>query len=283
MPQLAPFVFVLLWSTGFIGAKLGLPYAGPLTFLSVRFVCVIVLLVILATVLQRRWPVGRRTWLHLAAAGVLLHAGYLSGVFCSIGAGLSAGQVALIVGLQPLLTALLGARLLGERLGGRQWLGLACGFLGVALVVGDRLGQSSSLPALGLAVLGLAGITLGTLYQKRFVPSFDLWTGSAVQFAAALAVIGPLAWWLEPAGIEWTPSFLFALGWLTLVLSIGAISLLHLLIRRGEATRVSALFYLTPPTTALMAWLIFDERLSPWALLGMAVCVFGVWLVIGRR
>lgn len=233
--------------------------------------------------LRRPWPSEWRTCAHLGFAGVLLHAGYLSGVFCAIHKGLSAGQVALIVGLQPLLTALLSVVFLGERVSRSQWFGLVLGFAGVVLVVGKRIGASGSDAALALAAMALTSITLGTLYQKRFVPSFDLWTGSALQFAAALLVLGPLALLFEGGRIEWTPGFVFALAWLTLVLSIGAISLLHLLIRRGAATRISALFYLTPPMTALMAWLISGERLDATALAGMALCGVGVWLVIGRR
>ena len=281
--HLAPATFVVLWSTGFVGAKLGLPYVEPLTFLTLRFVCVASLLGLLALLLRRPWPADWRTRAHLGVAGVMLHAGYLSGVFCAIHSGLSAGQVALIVGLQPLLTALLSSLFMGERVGRVQWLGLGLGFAGVVLVVGKRIGAGGSDAALALALMALISITLGTLYQKRFVPSFDLWTGSALQFAASLLVLGPLSLLIETGRIEWTPSFLFALTWLTLVLSIGAISLLHLLIRRGAATRISALFYLTPPTTALIAWQVFDERLDASAVAGMALCGFGVWLVVGRR
>lgn len=280
---LAPAAFVLLWSTGFIGAKLGLPHVEPLTFLTIRFACVASLLALLALALRRPWPGDRRTCAHLAVAGVLLHGGYLSGVFGAIHSGLSAGQVALIVGLQPLLTALLSALFLGERIGRIQWLGLLLGFVGVVLVLGQRIGAGGSHGAIALSLMALASITLGTLYQKRFVPSFDLWTGSALQFAAALLVVGPLSWFVESGHIDWTPSFVFALAWLTLVLSIGAISLLHLLIRRGAATRVSTLFYLTPPSTALLAWLVFDERLAVGAFVGMVLCGVGVWMVIGRR
>lgn len=281
--QAAPAVFVLLWSTGFIGAKFGLPYVEPLTFLAIRFASVATLLSLLAIAQRRPWPADWRTVAHLCTAGVMLHAGYLSGVFAAIHHGLSAGQIALIVGLQPLLTAPLSAIFLGERVRRIQWLGLVLGFAGVVLVVGRRITGGGSDTALALAALALASITLGTLYQKRFVPSFDLWTGSALQFVASLLVVWPLSLLLETGRIAWTAEFVFALSWLTLVLSIGAISLLHLLIRRGAATRVSALFYLTPPTTALMAWLMFGERLDATALAGMALCAVGVWLVVGRR
>lgn len=281
--QLAPAAFVFLWSTGFIGAKFGLPYAEPLTFLAIRFACVVTLLSMLALALRRPWPADWRSVAHLAAAGVMIHAGYLSGVFAAIHNGMSAGRIALIVGLQPLITAPLAGLLLRERVRPTQWLGLLLGFAGVVLVVGGRVAGGGSDGALALSLMALAGITLGTLYQKRFVPSFDLWTGSVVQFAASLSVVGPLALLLESGRVAWTADFVFALAWLTLVLSIGAISLLHLLIRRGAATRVSALFYLTPPTTASLAWLIFNEQLDAAAVAGMVLCAVGVWLAAGRR
>ncbi len=282
--KIIPGFFVLLWSTGFIGAKLGLPYAEPLTFLLVRFAVVIALLLAMALALARPWPRHPRQYLHMAVAGTLLHGGYLSGVFCAIGQGMSAGVVALIVGVQPLLTALLGGMLVGERVSRRQWLGLVLGFGGVALVVWQKLDWTGlGLASLAFAVLALLSITLGTLYQKRFCPDLDLWTGSVVQFTAAAAVVLPFALLFETMDIRWTGSFLFALGWLVLVLSIGAISLLHILIRRGAATRVSALFYLTPPTTAVMAFLVVGERLSPLAMLGMAVTAAGVALAVARR
>ncbi len=280
---LTPVAFVLLWSTGFIGAKLGLPHAAPLPFLSVRFALVLTILLSVALVLRRPWPRASAQYGHLAVTGVLLHGGYLSGVFGAIDAGMSAGVIALIVGLQPLLTALLGGALVGERVSAMRWVGFVTGFVGVALVVSAKLG-TDGLNAVsgGLAVMALLSITLGTLYQKRHCSSFDLWTGSTIQFAAAAAVLFPLALWRGDWRIDWNGEFLFALGWLVLVLSIGAISLLHLLIRRREATRVSALFYLTPPTTALMAFAIFGEHLSPSAWAGMLLVAVGVWLVVRR-
>ncbi|MGF1642075.1 MAG: DMT family transporter [Thiotrichales bacterium] len=280
---LTPVAFVVLWSTGFIGAKLGLPHASPLAFLSIRFALVLAILIPLAFVLRRPWPRDPILAAHLAVAGILLHGGYLSGVFGAIHAGMSAGIIALIVGLQPLLTALLGGAMVGERVSARRWLGLVAGFLGVVLVVSGKTDGAEIDPrAAVLAVMALVSITLGTLYQKRFCPSFDLWTGSAFQFAAAAGVLVPLAFAFDDWHIDWNGEFVFALGWLVLVLSIGAISLLHVLIRRGEATRVSALFYLTPPTTALMAFAIFGERLSSLALVGMIIVAVGVWLGVKR-
>ena len=279
----APGVFVLLWSTGFIGAKMGLPDAEPLTFLLLRFVIVCGLLLALAVGLRRPWPSGRMHVFHIAVAGVLLHGGYLGGVFSAIHRGMPAGLVALIVGMQPLLTALLGARMLGEHVGARQWIGLLLGFAGVALVLSGKLALAG-LSAAGalLALLALLSITAGTVYQKRYCGQMDLWTGSLVQFAASALVFLPLVLTSESMHIHWSGSFLFALGWLVLVLSLGAISLLHQLIRRGAATRVSALFYLTPPTTALLAWAMFDEQLDLPAMAGMALAAFGVALALRK-
>lgn len=283
LPALAPGLFVLLWSTGFIGAKLGLPHAEPLTFLLVRFACVIALLGMLALVLRRPWPHRPLQWFHIAVAGSLLHGGYLSGVFLAIHVGMPAGVVALIVGIQPLLTAFLSASMVGERVTARQWAGLALGFAGVTLVVWEKLGMAGvSAAGLAFSVLALVSITVGTLYQKRFCAELDLWSGSVIQFVAAALVLLPFALTFETMRIAWSGQFLFALGWLIFVLSLGAISLLHLLIRRGAATRVSALFYLTPPTTALMAWLVFGERMGLPAAAGMAIAAIGVAMAVKK-
>lgn len=285
MARLAPLLFVLLWSSGFIGAKLGLPYASPLTFLLARYVAVIALMTLVAVATKARWPRDGRQLLHIAVAGVLLHALYLGGVFTAIHRGLPAGITALVVGIQPLLTALGAGLLLHERVAPRQWAGLALGFAGVAMVVAHNTG-AMPLAALGgmiaPALAALLGITLGTLYQKRFCPHFDLRTGVVVQFVASAIVTAPLAIATEPLQIVWAPDFVFALGWLVLVLSIGAITLLNLLIRSGSAVNVARLFYLTPPTTALLAWWVFGEALTGLALLGMLVAVAGVWLARTR-
>ena len=280
---LAPGLFVLLWSTGFIGAKLGLPYAEPLSFLLIRFACVIGLLGLLALVLRRPWPHRPTQWLHIAVAGALLHGGYLSGVFLAIHTGMAAGVVALIVGIQPLLTAFLSASMVGERVSGRQWMGLVLGFGGVTLVVWDKLGFGGlSGAGFAFSTLALVSITLGTLYQKRYCADLDLWSGSVIQFVAAALVLLPFALAFETMRIAWSGQFVFALGWLIFVLSLGAISLLHLLIRRGAATRVSALFYLVPPTTALLAFLIFGEKLGLAAVAGMAIAAAGVAIAVRK-
>lgn len=278
-----PLLFVALWSTGFIGAKYGLPDAEPLTFLSLRYAAVLLLMGAIAWLSKAPWPDSRRAWLHIAVSGLLVHAVYLGGVFTAIAHGLPAGVTALVVGLQPVLTALGAGALLGERVRPTQWLGLALGFAGVSLVVAHKVVASSSggLAVTGMlapAVLALLGITAGTLYQKRFCPAFDLRTGSVIQFLPSLLLTLLAAWCSETMQVRWTGQFLFAQAWLVLVLSLGAVSLLNLLIRRGSAVNVASLFYLVPPTTALMAWALFGETLSGLALLGMGLAVFGVWL-----
>ncbi|HET7775498.1 MAG TPA: EamA family transporter [Azospira sp.] len=281
MRKFLPFLFVLLWSTGFIGAKYGLPYAEPLTFLGVRYVLVLGLMFSLALAFRAPWPATRREWLHIGLSGVLLHAIYLGGVFMAIHRGLPAGITALVVGMQPLLTALGAGWLLGERVRGRQWLGLALGLGGVVLVVSGKFGANpaeSLLPALIPALAALLGITLGTLYQKRFCPAFDLRSGAVIQFLPTAVLTLVVAACTESQAVQWSGTFVFALLWLVLVLSVGAISLLNLLIRSGSAVNVASLFYLTPPTTALIAWAAFGETLSGLALAGMVLAVSGVYL-----
>lgn len=281
---IVPGVFVLLWSSGFVGAKLGLPYAEPLTFLSLRFTCVLALMVPLVLVVRAPWPSTPRDVLHIAIAGALIQAGYLGGVFSAIHQGMSAGVVALIVGIQPLLTATFAGRMLGEHVTPRQWTGLVLGIAGVTLVVWQNMSlQGLTAGSLLLAVIALFSITFGTLYQKRYCPHFDARSGSVIQFAAAFVLLLPLAWATETMRVEWTGEFVFALGWLVLVLSVGAISLLFRLISRGAATRVSSLFYLTPAVTALMAYLVFGEILTSLALIGMAIAIVGVALINRNR
>ncbi|MEO8741063.1 MAG: DMT family transporter [Casimicrobiaceae bacterium] len=273
-------LFVLLWSTGFIGAKLGLPYAEPLTFLALRMALVVALLLVVALVTQAPWPVGRRAWIDVIIAGLLVQCGYLGGVFSAIYHGMHAGVAALIVGLQPLLTAVGAALFLGERSTRMQWVGLMLGFVGVALVVSNGLGSEGVTKlSLALATLALLSITAGTIYQKRFGAAMDFRTGGIIQYTATGAVLFVLAMMTESMHVTWSAQFVFALAWLVLVLSIGAISLLFVLIKRGKATAVSSLFYLTPPVTAIMAYLLFGEVLTPIALAGMVIAVVGVALV----
>lgn len=281
--RLMPLLFVVLWSTGFIGAKFGLPYAEPLTFLSARYVLVVALMAVVALATRAPWPRSAREAAHIGITGVLVHATYLGGVFIAIHRGLPAGVTALVVGMQPLLTALGAGFLLGERVSARQWAGLVLGFVGVTLVVSNKVavgggGAGELAHMLAPALAALAGITVGTLYQKRFCPRFDLRTGAVIQFLPTLALSALVASQTETMAIQWTGEFVFALLWLVLVLSLGAITLLNLLIRSGSAVNVASLFYLTPPTTALIAWAMFGETLTGLALAGMVVAVAGVWL-----
>jgi drug/metabolite transporter (DMT)-like permease len=276
---LTPLLFVLLWSTGFLGAKFGLPHAEPLTFLLIRFALVCAILLPIAMLTGARWPQTRSAVLHIAIAGLLIHATYLGGVFIAIHRGLPAGTAALITGLQPLLTGLVAAPYLGERISRRQWLGLLLGFGGVFMVVADKASLAeANLGNVLPAFVAVLGITIGTLYQKRHGGSMDVRTGSIIQFAASGLVMAMLAPLFETMQVAWTGEFLFALGWLTLVLSLGAISLLILMIRHGAASRVASFFYLVPATTALFAYLLFGETLGPISLAGMVVTALGVAL-----
>ncbi|MFN0162663.1 MAG: DMT family transporter [Burkholderiales bacterium] len=276
-----PGLFVVLWATGFIGAKLGLPDAPPLKFLLLRFAVVIVLMGAIALACRARWPRGMQI-VHVAVAGILLQAVYLGGVFTAISLGLSAGLSALIVGLQPVLTAVAGP-MVGERVTRRQWSGLALGLVGVAMVVWHKLGFGGfGWQAVAACLVALVGITLGTLYQKRHCGNQDLRSQSVVQFIAAGAVLVPLSLWFETRAVEWSTNLVLAVLWLAVVLSLGAIPLLMLMIRRGAATAVSSLMYLVPPVTALMAYLFFDERLTMLSFLGMGVAVLGVALVVRK-
>jgi len=279
MERVYPLLFVFLWSTGFVGAKYGLPYAEPLSFLLTRYGLVIALMTAIALATGAPWPQRRRDWLHIGISGVLVHAIYLGGVFVAIKHGLSAGITALVVGMQPLLTGFLSGSMLGEKVSARQWGGLGLGFIGIALVVSGKLGDGALGPMLIPALVALLGITAGTLYQKRYCPKFDLRSGSVIQFVPSAVLTAIAVAIFEDYRIDWNGQFLFALGWLVLVLSIGAISLLNLLIRSGSAVNVASLFYLTPPTTALIAFFVFGENLSLTVAFGMAVAVSGVYLV----
>ena len=274
---------MFLWSTGFIGSRLGAPFAEPLTFLSWRYAAAVVLLVAAAVLTRSAWPASPLLAGHAAVAGLLVQGAYLGGVFCSVARGMPLATVSLIVGLQPILTAMAAGPLLGERLSSRQWLGIALGFGGVVLVVSGKWSGASTDPA-GYAWLAFAlfGITAGTLYQKRHCGAVPMLTGGVIQYAAAGIVTAAAAYATETMVVQWTPQFAFALGWLVLVLSLGAIGLLFTMIRHGEASRVASLFFLTPPVTAVMAWLLFDESLPAVALAGLAVSAAGVALVTVR-
>jgi drug/metabolite transporter (DMT)-like permease len=277
----APAAFVVMWSTGFIGTKLGLAYAEPLTFLSVRFAIVTLAMLIAALLARAPWPKGVMI-AHVAVVGLLIHGLQLGGNYLAFQMGLPAGFAALIIGLQPILIAAVVGPLLGERVGVGQWVGFVLGFGGAALVLGERYGLSAGpagLAAPALAVCGLVGACAGTLYQKHYCANANLWTAAVIQYAAATVPVTLLAVRFETMEIRWSFPFIAALAWLVLALSVGAISLLYLLIRRGAVSKLASYFFLVPPTTALMAWPIFGEHLGPQALCGMAVTAVGVALV----
>ncbi len=280
-----PGIFIFLWSTGFIGAKWGLPYAEPFTLLSMRFAIAATIFTILALVTGAPWPKTRREYVDSIVVAVFIHGIYLTGVFWAINQGTPAWVAGLIAGSQPLLASILAGPTLGEKITPRQWCGFALGFLGVATVVwrgGD--GGSDIGPGIGIAVTvaGLIALTFGTLYQKRHGGSTDLRTGQAVQQITLAVILGIFALSFETNEIRWTPDFLFALGWLSLVLSTGMFSLFFIMLRRGTASTVSSLFFLVPPLTALEAHLLFGETLGGRDIAGMALAAAGVALVTWR-
>ena len=280
-----PAVFVLIWSTGFVVARYGMPHAPPLSFLAWRYALSVAAFAVWIAWAKPAWPREPVQWLHLGATGALMHAGYLGGVWAAVKAGIPAGTVSLIVGLQPVLTALwvsltLGAATREHRVGVRQWLGLGLGLAGLALVVGRKFGLGEVTPLnLALSVLALASITAGTLYQKRFVAPCDVRTANTIQLLAAFVVTAPLAVFeTEPVVLH--PELIGAMAWSVLALTLGGSSLLYLLIQRGAATRVASLMYLVPPCTALLAWWLFDEALGLPVLAGIALTAVGVALVV---
>ncbi|MBI2744093.1 MAG: DMT family transporter [Burkholderiales bacterium] len=283
-----PLVFVLIWSTGFIVARYGMPHAPPLGFLAWRYVLSILCFLPWVLLARVAWPATRTQWLHLSVTGVLMHAGYLGGVWAAVKAGMGSGLVALVVGLQPVLTAIwLSAR--GSAVTRHQWAGLALGFAGLALVVARKFGQGGEADVLNLAlaVLALLSITTGTLYQKHFVAPCDVRSANAVQLIAALLVTLPLALVLETEPLRWTVitgnvnwELVAAMAWSVLGLTLGGSSLLYLLIQRGAATSVTSLLYLVPPTTALMAWLLFNEPITLLTITGTMLTAVGVSLVV---
>ncbi len=284
--QAMPAVFVLIWSTGFIVARYGMPHAPPFSFLEVRYALSALCLLVWALVARAVWPQARMQWGHLAVTGVLMHAGYLGGVWAAVKLGMGAGLSALLVGLQPVLTGLWLSALGGE-VTRRQWTGLVLGLGGLVLVVWQKLGLGEVNGAnLAFAVTALVSITAGTLYQKRFVQPCDVRTANLVQLAAAFVVTLPLALmetesprWFTASGALNT-ELAGAMAWSVLGMTLGGSSLLYLLIQRGAATRVTSLMYLVPPTTALMAWVLFDEPITALTVAGVALTALGVSVVV---
>jgi drug/metabolite transporter (DMT)-like permease len=282
-----PAVFVLIWATGFIVARYGMPHAPPFTFLAWRFGLSALCFALWVAWSRPAWPQGRAQWAHLAVVGLLMHGGYLGGVWAAVKGGAPAGVVALVVGLRPVLTAV-WVSMVGERASGEaalkpwQWAGLVLGFLGLALVLWPKLSVGIvSLQSLLLAVFALLSITAGTLYQKRHVQPCDARTANTVQLLAGLGLMLVLASF-ESETMRWHPELIGALAWSVLVLTLAGSSMLYLLIQRGAATQVTSLFYLVPPTTAVMAWLLFGERMAPVSMLGLGLAALGVALVVRR-
>lgn len=285
-----PWVFVLIWSTGFIVARYGMPHAPPMKFLAVRYALSILCFLPWIWFSGVKWPTSRQQWLHLSVTGVLMHAGYLGGVWAAVKAGMGSGLSALVVGIQPVLTAIWLSGT-GSKVSGRQWLGLLLGFAGLVLVVSRKFGaggpgDQATWLNLSFAVMALFAITIGTLYQKRFVQACDVRTANAVQLLAALLVTLPLAllefeamrWTHADAGINW--ELTGAMAWSVLGLTLGGSSLLYMLIQRGAAASVTSLMYLVPPCTALIAWVLFDEPITLITVAGIALTAFGVSLVV---
>ncbi len=275
----APLIFVVLWSTGFISAKYGMPYAEPLTFLFARVGLVVLVLAGIVGVMRIPLPAPVDAW-HSLVAGFLLQTLYLGGVFVALSQGVPAGISALIPGLQPILTATLAGRFLGERVTPVQWAGFALGLVGVLLVLNDRNVSMTGTPlGWSASVISLLGITLGTLYQKRYCGAIDWRSGNLVQFAGATVVFAIGSYAIETSAIDWTLQFMIALGWSVIVLSVLNVALMYWLIRRIPASRVASLFYLVPATTAAIAWLMFGENLNAFAIVGIVLCAAGVFIV----
>jgi len=274
----APMLFVLLWSTGFIGARFGLPYIEPLTFLAVRMAFVVLIMTMIALIAGVRWPRGSEIS-HSLVAGSLVHGLCLGGVFTAISQGVPAGVSALIPGLQPILTTTIANRFMGEKVSPLQWFGLLLGLIGVVMVLHDRRIVAEGSVLGWIASFGsLIGITLGTLYQKRYCGQIDWRTGNTIQYTGALVLFGIGAFTFETRVIHWTGELIFAMAWLVFVLSIAAVALMYWLIRRSAATGFASLFYLVPAVTALFAYFLFGEKLDALSIAGMGVCAIGVVL-----
>lgn len=275
-----PWVFVLIWSTGFVVARLAMPHAPPLSFLCWRYSASILAFLLWAWLARVAWPREPRQWMHLGVSGMLMHAGYLGGVWVAVRAGAPAGTVALIVGLQPMLTAAWVSWRGSHHVGGLQWTGLCLGLAGLILVVWHKfgLGQVTGFN-LGASLGALAAITMGTLYQKQHVKPCDARSANCIQLGAALLLSLPFAW-AEPGAVQWVQPVLIALAWSVLALTLGGSSLLLMLIQRGAATQVASLMYLVPPCTAVLAWIMFDEPMTAFTVGGMVLCAAGVALVM---
>ena len=277
-------LFIFFWASGFVAAKYGLPYAEPFTLMAARFVVATVIMVPACFILKASWPGSPRKAMHIMIAGIGIQVFYLSGVYDGLWLGVSTGVTAIVVGLQPLLTGVLAGFVLRERISRNNWIGLVLGFIGLALVVWDRVASpTDTLWGMGALLAALVGITLGTLYQKKYCGSFDIRTGVALQTVVSCIVMLGLAATFETMQIKWTADFVFAVLWSAVGLSVIASCLFYWLIQRGAATRVTSLIYLSPPTTALMGWAMFNEIMSWLAIAGMLVVMAGVAMAVRSR
>jgi len=281
--RLMPWIFVWVWSTGFLVAKLGRPYAEPFTLLSYRFALALAVLWLIIQLFKSKWPTKPTTILHCMFVGLLIHGVYLGGIFKAISLGMPAGLSAMVIGLQPLTMAVFAGLMLGERVTKRQWLGLVMGLLGLYLVLGEQFsidpstlfnGFSGWAPA--LVVGALFGISLGTLYQKKYCVDVDHLTSIWWQYAAAMVLSLIIAFGFETRVVDWQWQFIVSLAWQVLALSIGAILLLMIMVRQGAAAKVGSLFYLVPPTVAVQAWFLFGEAMGWQGLLGIGLIAAGV-------
>ncbi len=271
-----PIIFVFLWSTGNIVTRLGAPYIEPFTFLAIRFSCAALLLVAIAAMGRAPWPDNLATAGHIAVAGLLAHGVYLAGVFVAIDDGVATGTVAVIAGLQPLITGAVVGAILGEKISGLRWLGLVLGFVGVGLVVWGKFAVAGGSPyGFGAAGVCLLGITAGTVYHKKFCADFDLRSAMAIQLAASAVMCGVAAILFETRSVQWGGELVMAIAWQVIVLSAISYAILFHLYRIGEASRASSLFYLTPPTTAIMGYALFGETFQALALTGIAIAILG--------
>jgi len=286
--RLAPALFVAIWSTGWVTARYGADYSDPLTFLSVRFALAVVAMLVIIVASRAEWPKGRGI-LHAMMSGVLLHALYLGGVWWAIAHGVPTGISGLVAAIQPILTAFLAPLILREQIGRLQWAGVFLGFCGIALVLEPKLSTidpahlRDALGPLLINMLAMVSVTLGTFYQKRFIPKGDLRTITALQYAGAFLIVTPLAFLLEPMRMEWNVPLIAVMAWSVLALSLGAIGLLLLLIREGAVSRAAALIYLVPPSVAVEAYFAFGETMQMVQLAGLCLTVIGVALATRRR
>jgi drug/metabolite transporter (DMT)-like permease len=285
--KLAPGLFVLLWSTGFIGVKYGIPYAPPFYFLAIRMIIAALLLFIAISFLRKSQPITRSIIWPSTLIGLTLHGAYLGGCFFAVSRGMPAGVAALIVSLQPVLVSLFAAKYLNEPLKPRAIVGLILGLIGLFVVVLPRInmtgGNAISIVAIAASVIGLLGGTSGTILQKKYGGVIPTLAGTSIQYAATAVVLSIFALLFEKPNVQWTGNFIGALAWLVFALSFGAILLLFFLLRSGSAASVSSLYYLVPAATAIEAYFIFDEQISPISMLGTLITVIGVWLVVSKQ